>query len=379
MSKPQAILVINAGSSSIKTKLYAADDLRVLDGQKIEITDEAGYDKAFADILDQMKRYDIVGVGHRVVHGGRDFNAPQVITPEVLEALEALVPLAPLHQPHNIRPVEQIARAYPNVPQVACFDTSFHRTMPRLNEIYAIPRALTDEGMIKYGFHGLSYEYISSVLPEVADETAAKGRVIVAHLGNGASMCAMKDGKSVATSMGFTPLDGLMMGTRSGSIDPGLPLHLIEQKGMAPGQVSKIFQKESGLKGVSGISSDMRVLLQSSDPAAKEAVDLFCLQAARQAASLVVDLGGLDALVFTAGIGENAPEIREKICAHLAHLGVNTESAPNSKNETAIHAPGSKVPVYVIPTDEGLMIARHTKALVLDKTPAPVVTPSRKL
>ncbi len=374
------ILVINAGSSSIKYKLFDAGNLELLKSEKLEeIGDEAGYTSAFEDIIDLIEDYNIVGVGHRVVHGGQDFSAPQAIDAATLQKLEDLTPLAPLHQPHNLKPAKLIMDAYPAMKQVACFDTAFHRTMPRISEIYAIPRALTDDGVIKYGFHGSSYEYIASVLADTAGEEIAKGRVIVAHLGNGASMCAMKDGKSVSTTMGFTPLDGLMMGTRSGTVDPGLALWLAEEKGMDIQKISKIFQKESGLKGVSGIGSDMRELLASNDPAAKEAVDLFCLQAAKQAASLVVDMGGLDAIVFTAGIGENAPQIREKICAHLEHLGVSTDSNLNDNNEAEISSTASGVKIFVIPTNEGLMIARHTKAIAVQSTNDAVATPGPKL
>lgn len=370
------ILVINAGSSSIKYKLFNADDFALLKNEKIEIKGGVGYDQAFDDIIRLIDDYNVVGVGHRVVHGGQHYSGPQKITSTVYTDLEKLTPLAPLHQPHNLKPIEKIMNGYPDMAQVACFDTSFHRTMPRLSEIYPIPRDLTDDGIIKYGFHGTSYEYISSVLADYTDELTAKGRVIVAHLGNGASMCAMKDGKSVATTMGFTPLDGLMMGTRSGSIDPGMAFYLIEEKGMDSDKVSHTFRKESGLKGVSGISSDMRDLLQSNDPAAKEAVDLFCLQAAKQAASLAVDLGGLDTIVFTAGIGENAPVIREKICEHLTHLGVAVDIDTNDNNETSVHNKNSKVDVYVIPTNEGLMIAKHTKNLVSAAATNPTAAPA---
>jgi acetate kinase len=246
--------------------------------------------------------------------------------------------------------------------------------MPHLNQIYAIPRKLTDEGVIRYGFHGLSYEYIASVLPQVAGPEVAKGRVIVAHLGNGASMCAMKDGKSVSTTMGFTPLDGLMMGTRTGAIDPGILLYMLEQ-GETPEKLSEIFQKQSGLKGVSGLTEDVRELLAAGTPEAKEALDLFALYAARQAASLVVDLGGLDAIVFTGGIGENSDVMREKICAHLAHLGVKVDGAQNHVNGPAISANDSAVKVFVVKTDEELMLARHAKA-ELDKPPSANPAPS---
>jgi len=366
MTHPASILVINAGSSSIKYGLYRADDLSLLERKTIEIKDKDGYATALESILDLIKTRNVTGVGHRVVHGGRDYSAPQKIDAKVLKDLEDLTALAPLHQPHNLKAVKHILDEHPHLAQVACFDTAFHRTQPRLSQLYALPRALSDEGIIRYGFHGLSYEYIASVLPP----EVKSGRVIVAHLGSGASMCAMKDGKSVATTMGFTPLDGLMMGTRTGTIDPGVILHLLEQKNMSAAEISKIFNKESGLKGVSGLSNDMRTLLSAGTPEANEAVDLFCLYAARQAAALSVDLGGLDAIVFTAGIGENSAIIRQKICENLAHLGVKTDSVSNdAKGPSSIHAQDSAVKVYVIKTDEELMMARHVRAVI---NPAPV-------
>lgn len=359
-----SILIINAGSSSLKYAVYNADDLAIIEQNKIEIKDKAGYDAAFEQVLALIETHNVGGIGHRVVHGGRAYAAPQKIDAAVLADLEELTPLAPLHQPHNLNPVKTIMAQHPTLPQVACFDTSFHRTQPRLNQLYAIPRDLTDkEGIIRYGFHGSSYEYIAATLPQVATAAHAHGRVVVAHLGNGASMCAMKDLKSVATTMGFTPLEGLMMGTRTGTIDTGIALHLIEQKGIDVKTISTMFQKLSGLQGVSGISSDMRELLSSPAPEAAEAVDLFCLIAARHVASLSVDLGGLDALVFTAGIGENSAPIRQKICAHLGHLGVETDSAANDKNNVTIHDEGARVGVYVIKTNEELMMARHVKTV----------------
>jgi acetate kinase len=291
------------------------------------------------------------------VHGGQDFSAPQRIDARTLKALKDLIPLAPLHQPHNLKPVELVAQSHPQLPQVACFDTAFHRTQPRLNQLYALPRKMTDEGIVRYGFHGLSYEYIASQLPRVAGDKA-DGRVIVAHLGNGSSLCAMKGRRSVATTMGFTPLDGLMMGTRAGATDPGIVLHLMQEKGMSAAQVADIFNKQSGLKGVSGTTADMRALLAAGTKEAAEAIDLFALYAARHIAALTADIGGLDALVFTAGIGENAQPVRDRICARLAHLGV-----------------GGTVPVHVIRTDEELMIARHVKAGLAPR-PAPGAQPS---
>lgn len=358
---PETILVVNAGSSSIKYALYRADNLAQIEHKTIETKKVGGYEPAMQQVLDLIEAHNVVAVGHRVVHGGTKYNAPQRIDAHMLSDLETLIPLAPLHEPHNLKPVQMIMARYPDLLQVASFDTAFHRTMPHLNQIYAIPRRLTDEGVIRYGFHGLSYEYIASVLPQVAGPEVAKGRVIVAHLGNGASMCAMKDGKSVSTTMGFTPLDGLMMGTRTGAIDPGILLYMLEQ-GETPERLSEIFQKQSGLKGVSGLSEDVRELLAAGTPEAQEALDLFALYAARQAASLVVDLGGLDAIVFTGGIGENSDVMREKICAHLAHLGVKVDGMQNHANGPAINAGDSAVKVFVVKTDEELMLARHAKA-----------------
>ena len=374
---PDTYLVINAGSSSIKWGLYRADDLTPLEHKTIEVKGKDGYAPAVEEICKLIETRSVKGVGHRVVHGGRDYSEPKLIDAKVFADLEKLKPLAPLHQPHNLKAVKLIQEKHPELPQVACFDTAFHRTQPRINQIYALPRELTDEGIIRYGFHGLSYEYIAEVLPQYAGETA-KGRVIVAHLGNGASLCAMKDGKSVATTMGFTPLDGLMMGTRTGAIDPGIPLYLQQEKGMSVKSVSDIFQKSSGLKGVSGETEDVRTLLASDKPEAKEAIDLFCLYAARQVASLTVDLGGLDALVFTAGIGENSDVIRQKICAHLEHLGVKTDDALNQAGGPAIGAKGSPVQVYVVKTDEELMMAQHVRELLQPKAPAPAMRPAPK-
>jgi acetate kinase len=378
VNKPvETVLVVNAGSSSIKYGLYRADDLTLIERMNIEVKKAGGYDAAFQQVLDVIAANNVTSVGHRVVHGGKDYAAPQKIDAKVFADLEKLSPLAPLHQPHNLKGIKLIADQYPELPQVASFDTAFHRTQAKLNQMYALPRKLTDEGIIRYGFHGLSYEYIASKLPEVADEKTAKSRVIVAHLGNGASMMAMKDGKSVATTMGFTPVDGLMMGTRAGATDPGILLYLLEQ-GETAKSLSDIFQKQSGLKGVSGITEDVRTLLASDKPEAKEAIDLFCLYAARQAASLTVDLGGVDAIVFTGGIGENSGVIRDKILSQLAHLGVKTDDVANDAGKPVIHATDSPVKVYVIKTDEELMMARHVKtalapkaANAAPKTPSP--------
>ncbi|MGA3303307.1 MAG: acetate/propionate family kinase [Methylovirgula sp.] len=298
-----------------------------------------------------------------MVHGGQKFSGPVLIDAQVLSDLRALIPLAPDHQPHNLAMVEAVAQQWPDLLQVACFDTAFHRTQPRLAEIFPLPRALTDEGIVRYGFHGLSYEYIASVLPNFlsADE---RRRVIVAHLGNGASLCAMKDGKSIATTMGFTTLDGLMMGTRSGTIDPGVVLHLIREKKMSPDQVADLLNKKSGLLGVSGISSDMRTLEASDDPHAQEARALFAYRAVRETGSLIAALGGLDAFVFTAGIGEHSTLMRRMICDGLAWMGLSLDPGCNKVYNTVISAAGSKIKVLVIPTNEEMAIAAGTRQLI---------------
>jgi acetate kinase len=305
----------------------------------------------------------VVGVGHRVVHGGEKFTGPTVVTPQVLADLYRLVPLAPLHQPHNLAAIEAVWEKLPGVPQVACFDTSFHRTQPILARLIPLPRAICGAEVQRYGFHGLSYEYISTMLPEAAPEIARK-RLIVAHLGSGASLCAMKEGKSVDSSLGFTALDGLCMGTRPGSIDPGVILYLFQGLGLSAAEVETILYKKSGLQGISGISNDMRDLLRSSEPEARLAVDYFVYRAAREIGGLAAVLGGIDGLVFTAGIGENSPEIRARICESSAWLGVELDAQANAGNRATISTPQSKVSVRVIPTNEELIIARHTGLLL---------------
>jgi acetate kinase len=388
------ILVINAGSSSIKFSLYVSEDgdgLRLSskgqvegihvaphfeakdpDGNKLEDKKWDHGDKLSHEILleylirwveDHLDGATLRAAGHRVVHGGTKFAKPMLITDGVVDELEAFVPLAPLHQPHNLAPIRALQAVHPQLAQVACFDTAFHRTSPRVAEIFGLPRALTAEGVRRYGFHGLSYEYVSGRLRQLAPETA-KGRVVVAHLGSGASMCAIKDGKSVASTMGFTALDGLMMGTRTGNLDPGVVLYLMQQKGMSGQEIETLLYKQSGLLGVSGISNDMRVLLDSDDPHAAEAVDLFVYRIARELGSLSAALGGLDALVFTAGIGERSAEIRGRVCALAEWLGVRVDDNANGCNEAVISSRDAKVPVFVIPTDEELMIARHTQEVL---------------
>ena len=386
-------LVINAGSSSLKfcvLRNYAPQAWRVavrgqIDGigtsPRFKVTSEEGNDVAAEPLGPEVRdgaaaldvlaawlrsRYGgarVLGVGHRVVHGGRRFSGPTIVTPEVLAQLRELIPLAPLHQPYNIAAIEAAAARLPGVPQVACFDTSFHRGHAAVAEVVPLPRQLTLDGLQRYGFHGLSYEYIASILPQAAPEIA-EGRVIVAHLGSGASLCALKAGKSIDTTLGFTALDGLCMGTRPGSVDPGVILYLFQTLGMSPAQVEKLLYKESGLLGISGISNDMRVLLESPEPAAQLAVDYFVYRVAREIGALTAVLGGLDGLVFTAGIGENSPEIRRRICEASAWLGLEFDSAANGRAEPRISRQGSRVSAWVLATNEELMIARHTGALL---------------
>jgi acetate kinase len=383
----QAFLVLNAGSSSIKFALYdlalallCRGEVEEIGGARMttsgpmtdalnafgpppQVTDRDTINAWLVGTLHQLHDIELCAAGHRIVHGGQKFSGPVLIDAQVLSDLRALIPLAPDHQPHNLAMVEAVAQQWPDLLQVACFDTAFHRTQPRLAEIFPLPRALTDEGIVRYGFHGLSYEYIASVLPNFlsADE---RRRVIVAHLGNGASLCAMKDGKSIATTMGFTTLDGLMMGTRSGTIDPGVVLHLIREKKMSPDQVADLLNKKSGLLGVSGISSDMRTLEASDDPHAQEARALFAYRAVRETGSLIAALGGLDAFVFTAGIGEHSTLMRRMICDGLAWMGLSLDPGCNKVYNTVISAAGSKIKVLVIPTNEEMAIAAGTRQLI---------------
>lgn len=301
--------------------------------------------------------------GHRIVHGGMYFSQPAIITDEVINEIASLTPLAPLHQPYHLEAIKAIKTIYPNLPQVACFDTTFHRTQEKLAKLFAIPRPLTDKGVIRYGFHGISYEYIASVITKYIGDIGNK-RVIAAHLGNGASMCAMYQGKSVATSMGFTAVDGLMMGTRCGRIDPGVLLYLMQEQHYSESQLEHLIYKESGLLGVSGISADVRELLASPDPRAEEAIELFSYRAALEFGSLAVALKGCDALVFTAGIGEHTPVVRKKICEHLAWLGIKINDKANENNSAIISENDSNIIVSVIPTNEEYMIAKHTNEIV---------------
>jgi len=305
----------------------------------------------------------VLGAGHRVVHGGARFDAPTILNPQVVSELHKLVPLAPLHQPYNLAAIEAAIERMPSVPQVACFDTSFHRGQAAVAELIPLPRDLRKVGLQRYGFHGLSYEYIASVLPQVAPEIA-DGRVIVAHLGSGASLCALKNRKSVDSTLGFTALDGLCMGTRPGALDPGVVLYLFQNLGLSPKEVETILYKKSGFLGISEISNDMRDLLGRPEPEARLAVDYFVYRAAKEIGALTAVLGGLDALVFTAGIGENSPEIRQRICAASSWLGIELDAQANADRAERISTRNSKVSVWVVPTNEELMIARHTGALL---------------
>lgn len=386
-------LVLNAGSSSLKFSVFqppqgarwqveargqvegigTSPRLTVHDatGQKLvdEKLDSSVRDgRAAMDVLGGWLRSKyqggrIVGVGHRVVHGGARFSGPTVVTREILAELHELTPLAPLHQPHNLAPIEAIFDRMPEVPQVACFDTGFHRGHAAVASLVPLPRDVCKGGVDRYGFHGISYEYISSILPQVAPEIA-DGRVIVAHLGSGASLCALKNRKSIDTTMSFTAMDGLCMGTRPGALDPGVVLYLFQKLALSVKEVEEILYKKSGLLGISGISNDMRDLLGRSEPEARLAVDYFVYRAAKEIGALAAVLSGIDALVFTAGIGENSVEIRRRISEASAWLGIELDEKANTAKGPRISKPQSKVSVWVIPTNEELMIARHTGSLL---------------
>jgi acetate kinase len=386
-------LVLNAGSSSLKFCVFKRPHLQAwqleargqIDGigtaPRLSAKDSQGGILAQSNLeaavcdgrtaIDALaswlrSRYGnarLLGVGHRVVHGGAKFDRPVLITKDVLIDLYQLIPLAPLHQPYNLAAIERICERMPDVPQVACFDTSFHQMSAPVAKLIPLPKDICKSGVQRYGFHGLSYEYIASVLPDVAPEIA-RGRVIVAHLGSGASMCALKDAVSVDNTLGFTALDGLCMGTRPGALDPGVVLYLYQSLALSAKEIETILYKKSGLLGISGISNDMRDLLTSDDPDAHLAIDYFVYRAAKEIGSLAAVLGGVDGLVFTAGIGENSPEIRRRICEASSWLGIELDIEANSKNDPRISAPDSKVSIWVIPTNEELMIARHTGALL---------------
>jgi acetate kinase len=386
-------LVLNAGSSSLKFCVYrrpaaevwrleaqgqiegigTSPRLSAKDGQGSKIADDTlvtsvrdgrGATAALAGWL--RAHYGgsrVLAVGHRVVHGGTRFAAPAVVTPSVLEELRQLVPLAPLHQPYNLAAIEAVMERLPGVPQVACFDTSFHRGVPAVAEVVPLPAHIRESGVRRYGFHGLSYEYIASVLPTVAPGIA-DGRVIVAHLGSGASLCALRGRKSVDHTLGFTALDGLCMGTRPGALDPGVVLYLVQGLELSAKEVEAVLYKQSGLLGISGISNDMRVLLGSEDPPARLAVDYFVYRIAKEIGALTAVLGGIDGLVFTAGIGENSAEIRRRVVDASAWLGIELDDDANARRGPRISRQGSRVSAWVIPTNEELMIARHTGMLL---------------
>jgi acetate kinase len=388
-----AIAVLNAGSSSIKFALFVdrRGELELDVGGQIEGLYTAprfvarnhsgqveaeeswedaatfGHDGALDYLVPFLRRRladdHLVGVGHRVVHGGLEYTQPVRVEPDVLAALEKLVPLAPLHQPHNLAAIRLLLERAPDLPQVVCFDTAFHRTSPDLAQRFALPSDLHDAGVRRYGFHGLSYEYIASALPRY-DQRATAGKTVVLHLGNGASMCAMAASRAVATTMSFTAVDGLPMGTRCGALDPGVILYLLDERGMDARSIESLLYNQSGLLGVSGISSDMRTLLASSDPRAKLAIDLYVYRIRRELGSLAAALDGLDAIVFTAGIGENSPVIRERVCRDAAWLGVELDSTANKRGGPSISRPGSRVSARVIPTNEELMIARQTRRVL---------------
>ena len=390
------VLVLNAGSSSLKFSVYtsagdsantprrlqhgefdglnATPHFRAYDAAGAEIYRRdwpdnltLSHDAALSLVFDHLeatcKGDNICAVGHRVVHGGTACSGPVRIDAGIVDTLQKLVPLAPLHQPHTLAPIRRLMLDRPELPQVACFDTAFHRSQPPVAQAFALPPDITERGVHRYGFHGLSYEYIARTLPQF-DATAASGRVIVAHLGNGSSLCAMRGGASVATTMGFTALDGLPMGTRSGAIDPGVLLYLMDELHMDARAIENLLYRRSGLLGVSGISADMRELLDSSDPRAEQAINLYVYRIGREIGSLAAALGGLDALVFTAGIGEHAAPVRERIGRAAAWLGVDIDPAVNATHGPRVSAINSRVPAWVIPTDEELMIATHTLALL---------------
>jgi len=388
-----AIAVLNAGSSSLKFSLFAEQGggLEVIArgqaegiytaphfvaksgngkaleekawGKGVELGHDGALDHLVSFVRTQFAAHRLVGIGHRVVHGGLEYSLPVRVDAKILSALEKYVPLAPLHQPHNLAPIRALLRRAPDLPQVACFDTAFHRAQPEVAQAFALPRSITDRGVRRYGFHGLSYEYIASVLPD-HDPKAAAGRTVVLHLGNGSSMCAMARGRSVATTMGFTAVDGLPMGTRCGNLDPGVILYLFDEMTMDARGVEKLIYQESGLLGVSGISSDMRALLDSDDPRAKEAIDLYVYRIGRELGSLAAALGGLEGIVFTAGIGENSAVVRARVCGDAHWLGVGLDPSANEAGGPRISAADSRVSAWAIPTNEELMIARHTRAVI---------------
>jgi acetate kinase len=391
-----AVLVLNAGSSSLKFSLFAGGrpDLALVVGGQIggiftapifvakdaagqKVAEKSwapgepiGHQGALAHIVDWLRTHHgrdhrLAAVGHRVSHGGRNYVAPVRVDAAIIADLETLIPFSPLHQPHNLAPIRMLLERDPGLPQIACFDTAMHRTQPLIEQMYGLPRELDEAGVRRYGFHGISYEYIAGRLPEV-DERAARGKTIVAHLGSGASMCALAAGRSIATTMGFTAVEGLPMGTRSGSLDPGILLYLMDQRGMDARAIESLIYNQSGLLGVSGVSSDMRALRASKEPRAALAIDLFIHRIGRELGSLAAALGGLDAIVFTGGIGEHEPFVRERVCRGAAWLGVELDPEANAAQGPRITLSSSRVAAWVLPTNEELMIARHTRDLLGD-------------
>lgn len=395
MNQSGAILVINCGSSSVKFALFSDNEVRLRSGAverigladgRVRVADRDGgslvderrtiadHAAALTTLLATLERdpssATLSAVGHRVVHGGADCDCPLPVTAALEARLRRLVPLAPLHLPHNLAGIAAVRTARPELPQIACFDTAFHHSLPRLARLTALHRKFYDEGIRRYGFHGFSYEYVVDVLRRNGVDIERE-RIIVAHLGNGASMCALKGGRSVETTMGFSALAGLPMGTRCGDLDPGIVLHLLAQKGMTVEQVQRLLYEDSGLRGISGRTGDMQDLLgRSNDPAAVEAIDLYCYQARRHLGALTATLGGFDRLVFTGGIGANAALIRTKICADLGYLGIALDEAQNVAGKRVISAAGSRVVVEAFPTDEELMIARHVRQVLALRPPA---------
>jgi acetate kinase len=396
-----AILTLNAGSSSIKFALFEHSGIipqqpelvgqidgigasgnqrthikaRDAQGRALDDVDltldgpaESQHKAALNFLVEWLHQHEagwrVTGIGHRVVHGAQKFSQPIILDTAIVDALREFIPLAPLHQPHNLAGIDAMSAALPDIPQVACFDTAFHRSQPEVAQLFALPRAITAQGVRRYGFHGLSYEYIAEVLPQHIGVDMARGRVIVAHLGNGASMCAMKNLKSQASTMGFTAVDGLMMGTRTGNLDPGVLLYLMDYQHMDAKALTRLLYKESGLLGVSGISQDMRVLLDSTAPEAREAVELFCYRIVREIGSLAAALGGLDALVFTGGIGERGAAVRQQVCTQLGWLGLRLDPVANAGNASIISVNDSTLAACVIPTNEEWVIARHTAKLI---------------
>jgi acetate kinase len=392
-----AIAVVNAGSSSIKFSLFAEADggleLKARGqvegvytephfiaknsagallaekswGEGVKLGHDGALDHLIGFVRGEFGQLRLAGVGHRVVHGGTEHAQPVRVDAKILSALEKYVPLAPLHQRHNLSPIRLLLERQPELVQVACFDTAFHRAQPPVAQLFALPKWLTERGVRRYGFHGLSYEYIAQALPKY-DATAARGKAIVLHLGNGASMCAMAGGRSVASTMGFTAVDGLPMGTRCGNLDPGVMLYLMNELKMDSRAIEKLVYQQSGLLGVSGISSDMRTLEASVEPDAKIAIELFAYRIGRELGSLAAALGGVDAIVFTGGIGENSRALRERVCNDATWLGIELDMAANQANGPRISTPSSRVAAWVIPTNEELMIARHTQALLSHTT-----------